>query len=128
MSRWRRLLLVTLPLALVLTAAFRFIQQTDAEYSFWVHAYGETATLLEARCAALASPAVCTRAKERRSLASEFRSYRDQVLAWWWPTLVSMLLAWAAASASLMAIAVQSYHRRGTGRLAGKTGCRARSD
>ena len=100
MSRWGRLLLVSLPLAIALTAAFRFIQHTDQEYAFWVETFGATATQLEARCAASKSPDVCARAKSRRVFSEEFRTHRDAVMAWWWPVLLAMALAWIAAAAS----------------------------
>jgi len=57
MNRWTKLLLISLPLAIVLTAAFRFIQHTDDEYSFWVEIYAETTALVEARCVAIRSAA-----------------------------------------------------------------------
>ena len=97
------MLLVSLPLAIALTAAFRFIQHTDHEYTFWVAAFGETAALLEARCAALKSPDICAKARERRSFADEFRTYRDAVVLWWWPALLAMALAWSLAAVSAIA-------------------------
>lgn len=116
MSRGRRLLFVSLPLAIVLTAACRFIQHTDSEYGFWVQTYGETAAMLEARCAALASPAVCARAVERRSLAREFQTYHDAVMAWWWPALLATLGAWLAALGAGVALAVAAWRRQGLSR------------
>jgi cobalamin synthase len=111
MGRWGKLLLVSLLLAIALTAAFRFIQHTDHEYAFWVSTFGETAARLEARCAALQSPDVCARAKERRSLADELRAHRDAVMAWWWPVLLAMLLAWSAAAVSAAAMVRKSRCR-----------------
>src|SRR5688500_9422302 len=90
MHRWTKLLLISLSLAVVFTAAFRFIQHTDNEYSFWVEIYAETAALVEARCVALRSPAACA----RESSASEFQIYRDAVMLWWWPALLATVLAW----------------------------------
>lgn len=110
MSRRGKLLLVSLPLAIALTAAFRFIQHTDHEYTFWVATFGETAARLEARCAALKSPDTCARARERRAFADGFRTHRDAVLLWWWPVLVAMVLAWSLAA--ICAIAVMRNARR----------------
>ena len=57
MNPWAKLLLISLPLAIALTATFRFIQHTDDEYSFWVEISAETAALVEARCVAIRSAA-----------------------------------------------------------------------
>lgn len=112
MSRRAGLLLVSLLLAIVLTAAFRFVQHADHEYAFWVAIFGATATQLEARCAASKSPDVCARARERRSFADEFRIHRDAVMAWWWPALLAMTLAWLAVVLSLAAVAIDAWRRR----------------
>jgi len=99
MNRWAKLLLISLPLAIALTAAFRFIQHTDSEYSFWVDMYAETAALVEARCVAIRSAAACG----REAQISEFQVYRDAVMVWWWPTLLAAALAWLVATVSLVA-------------------------
>lgn len=105
MSRSGKILLVSLPLALLLTAAFRFIQHTDREYSGWIVIYGESTILLEARCAELRTPAACATARGRKALVAEFRDYRDSVIAWRWPVLTAMLLAWVTAIVSCFCIA-----------------------
>jgi hypothetical protein len=99
MNRWTKLLLISLPLAIALTGAFRFIQHTDDEYSFWVDIYAETAALVEARCVTIRSAAVCG----REARASEFQVYRDAVMAWWWPALLGTALAWLVAAVSFVA-------------------------
>jgi hypothetical protein len=112
MNHWVKLLLVSLPLAVALTVAFRFIQHTDHEYAFWVATFGAVATQLEARCGAAQAPDVCTRAAQRRAIADEFRMYRDAVMAWWWPVLVPMMGAWAAAAVAALALLAR-FGRRG---------------
>ena len=107
MNRWTKLLLISLPLAIVLTGAFRFIQHTDDEYSFWVEMYAETAALVEARCVAIRSPAACGRAAR----VNEFQVYRDAVMAWWWPALLAAALAWLVAAVSLVATVRQARSR-----------------
>ena len=104
MSRWGKLLLLSLPLALALTAALRFIQHTDQEYAFWMAAFGEIATEFEARCAASRSPDICARASDRKAFADGLKAHHDAVLAWWWPVVVPMALAWAAATIALIAV------------------------
>lgn len=108
MNRWVKLLLISLPLAVVLTAAFRFIQHTNDEYSFWVEIYNETAALVEARCVALRSSAACA----RDSRVSEFQVYRDTVMRWWWPALLAAALAWLVAAVSLFGVVRHLRHRR----------------
>ena len=108
MNRWTKLLLISLPLAIALTAAFRFIQHTDNEYSFWVDMYAETAALVEARCVAIRSAAACG----REARVNEFQVYRDTVMAWWWPALLAAAVAWLVAAASLVATLHQARGRR----------------
>lgn len=100
MNGWVKLLVISLPLAVVLTAGFRFIQHTDNEYSFWVEIYSETAALVEARCIALRSPAACA----RDSSVSEFQVYRDTVVQWWWPALLAATLAWLVTAVSFLGV------------------------
>jgi hypothetical protein len=113
MSRGAKLLLVALPLALLLTAAIRFIHHTDREYSLWIALYGERAKRLEARCAELKTPGVCAAARDRRSIVTELQRYHGSVMAWWWPTLVMMLMSWIAAIISLVPAARTLIHHRG---------------
>lgn len=113
MSPVGKVLLVALPLALLLTAAVRFIHHTDREYSQWIAFYGERAKRLEERCAELTTPGVCTIARNRRSFVSELQHYHQNVTAWWWPTLGAMLLAWAAAIISFIPVARSLILRRG---------------
>ena len=120
MNRWVKLLLISLPLAVVLTAAFRFIQHTDNEYSFWVEIYNETAALVEARCVALRSPAACA----RDSRVSEFQVYRDAVMQWWWPALLAAVLAWLVAALSFLGVI---RHGRGRRSLAAEDAARRTS-
>ena len=108
MNRWVKLLVISLPLAVVLTVAFRFIQHTDNEYSFWVEIYSETAALVEARCVALRSPAACA----RDSNVSEFQIYRDAVVQWWWPTLLAAAFAWLVTAVSFLGVARHGRGRR----------------
>ena len=108
LNRWAKLLLISLPLAVALTAAFRFIQHTDNEYSFWVEIYAETAALVEARCVALRSPAACA----RESSVSEFQVYRDAVMLWWWPALLAMALAWLISAVSFVGVLQHGRDRR----------------
>jgi hypothetical protein len=108
MNRWTKLLLISLPLAIVLTGAFRFIQHTDSEYSFWVETYAETAAMVEARCVAIRSAAACG----RESRPSEFQVYRDAVTAWWWPALLAAALAWLVAAVSFVAVLQHTRSRR----------------
>jgi hypothetical protein len=108
MNRWAKLLLVSLSLAVVLTAAFRFIQYTDDEYTFWVDIYTETAALVEARCVAIRSADACA----RKSRTSEFQIYRDAVMAWWWPALLASVLAWLAAAVSFVGVLRHGCRRR----------------
>lgn len=112
MNRWAKILLVSVLLAILLTAAFRFLHHTDREYSQWIRIYGESATRLEARCAELKTPRACAAARDRRSLVTEFESYHGKVMAWWWPTLVAMSLTWIAAIVSLFPIARRFFFRR----------------
>ena len=108
MNRWAKLLLISLPLALALTVAFRFIQHTDNEYSFWVDMYAETAALVDARCVAIRSAAACG----REARVNEFQVYRDSVMAWWWPALLAAALAWLVVAVSLVAILHRARGRR----------------
>ena len=108
MNRWTKLLLISLPLAIVLTGAFRFIQHTDNEYSFWVEIHADTAALVEARCVAVRSAAACG----REPRVSEFQVYRDEVMAWWWPALLAAALAWLVAAVSLVATLRYARGRR----------------
>ena len=112
MSRGGKVLLVCLPLAILLTAAVRFIHHTDREYSQWIALYGERAKRLEARCAELKTPRVCTAARDRRSMVTELQGYHGSVMAWRWPTLVAMVLAWIAAILSLVPVAQRLILRR----------------
>ncbi len=112
MTRWGKVLVVSLALALLLTAAFRFIQHTDREYSQWIQTYGESAKRLEARCAEFRGPGICAAARDRRSFVVELENYRNSVMAWWWPTLVTMLLAWMAMIIPLFRVARRFFHRR----------------
>jgi cobalamin synthase len=108
MNCWAKLLLISLPLAIVLTIGVRFIQHTDTEYSFWVEIYAETAAMIEARCTALRSAAACA----RDSGVSEFQVHRDAVMLWWWPTLLAAALAWLAATLSFWGILQYGCRRR----------------
>lgn len=112
MSRWGKLLVVLLPAALLLTAAVRFIHHTDREYAQWIALYGESAARLEARCAEIKAPGVCTAARNRRSFVAELQGYHANVMAWWWPTYVAMLLAWVAVIVSLFSVARRILLRR----------------
>lgn len=102
MTRSGKALLVALPVALLLSAALRFIHHTDREYSYWISLYGESVVWLEGRCAALNTPGACGTAQDRRSFVSALESYRDSVTAWWWPTLVLTTMAWVAVVALLV--------------------------
>jgi hypothetical protein len=104
MSRWGKLLIVSLPLALALTAGLRFIQHTDREYTFWLAAFGEITTQLEARCAASRSPEVCARASGRKAFADGLKAHHDAVMAWWWPVVVPMSIAWATTAIALVGV------------------------
>lgn len=112
MSRDAKVLLLTLLLALLLTAAVRFIQHTDREYSQWIELYGKSAARLELRCTEFKTPAACTMARNRRSFIADLQRHRDNVMAWWWPTLGAMLLAWMAAIISLVPVARRILLRR----------------
>lgn len=115
MSRWEKVLLVALPLALLLSAACRFIHHTDREYAYWIALHGETVAWLEARCAELATPGACGTAQDRRSFLSSLESYRARVTAWWWPALVLTVLAWGAVLAALASIVRRALSRRHRG-------------
>ena len=106
MSRGGKALLVALPFAIFLTAAARFIHHTDREYAQWIELYGRSAARLEIRCAELKTPGVCTMARNGRSFVAELQRYRDDVMAWWWPALVTMLLAWIAAIIALVPVEI----------------------
>lgn len=114
MSRWGKVLLVSLPSALLLTAALRFIHHTDREYSQWIDLFGQSAQRLEARCAELKIAGVCAAARKQQAFVGELQSYREKVVMWWWPTLVAMLLAWIAALVSLFRLARRILLRRST--------------
>lgn len=116
MTAWGKILAVSLPLALLLTAAFRFIQHTDREYAQSISVYAASAARLEARCAELKTPGVCATARERGSFVAELENYHNKVMAWWWPTLVTMLLAWMAAGIPLFWLARRFFRRRSAGR------------
>jgi hypothetical protein len=111
MNRWGKLLLAALPLALLLTAGYRFIQHTNVEYSLWIAFYGAAAARMEARCAEKRTPDICDAARKRRSFVAEFESHRTAVLAWWWPTVVMMALAWAAVLLLAVAAVRAPFHR-----------------
>lgn len=115
MSRWGIVLLVALPVALLLSAACRFIHHTDREYAYWIALHGETVAWLEARCAELATPGACGTAQDRRSFLSSLESYRARVTAWWWPALVLTVLAWGAVLAALASIVRGALSRRHRG-------------
>jgi hypothetical protein len=112
MSRWDKLLLIALPAALLLSVACRFIYHTDRDYAYWIALYGETLTWLEARCAELETPGACRTAQDRRSFLGSLESYRERVVAWWWPALVATCLAWTAALSALFAIVQRLVSRR----------------
>lgn len=113
MSRWGKLLVVLLPAALLLTAAVRFIHHTDREYAQWIALYGESAARLEARCAELKAPGICSAARNRRSFVAELQGYHATVMAWRWPTYVAMVLAWIAVTISLFSVVRRFFlHRR----------------
>ena len=121
MNRWVKFLLISLPLAVALTAAFRFIQHTDSEYSFWVDIYTETAAMVEARCVAIRSAAACA----RESRTSEFQLYRDAVMAWWWPALIAAALAWLAVAVSFFGLVRRRRPAfEGTARMGAERGFR----
>lgn len=103
-SRWERVLVVALVAALLLSAACRFIYHTDREYSYWISLYGESVVWLGERCAELRTPGVCGTAEDRRSFVLSLESYRDNVTAWWWPTLVLTVIAWIAVVASFFQV------------------------
>lgn len=104
MSRWEKLLLIALPLALLLSVASRFIYHTDFEYAYWIDLYGDSVKWLEARCAELDTPGACGTAQDRRKFVTALESYRSQVLMWWWPALIATALAWLATLVTLAAI------------------------
>lgn len=112
MSRWDKVLLIALPAALLLSAASRFIHHTDIEYAYWINLYGESITWLEARCAELDTPGACDAAQDRRSFLHSLESYRERVLAWWWPALVTTGIAWSAVLVALVAIALRFLRGR----------------
>lgn len=112
MSRGGKLLLVALPLALSLTAAVRFIHHTDREYSQWIELYARSAARLEIRCAELKTPGVCAMTRNHKSFVAELQRYHDNVMAWWWPTLGAMLLAWMAVIIPLVPVARRILLRR----------------
>lgn len=112
MTRAEKVLLVALPAALVLTAACRFIQHTDQEYSYWITQYGESLMWLEARCAELRTPGACRAAQDRLSFVAALESHRDRVTAWWWPTLALTVAAWLVAGFSSLPIVKRLLRRR----------------
>ena len=112
MSRWEKMLLVALPLALLLSVACRFIHHTDLEYAYWIDLYGDSVKWLEARCAELDTPGACGTAQDRRKFVASLESYRQQVLAWWWPALIATVLAWLATLVPLFAIAWRFLRER----------------
>ena len=112
MGSWGKLLLIILPVALLLTGAFRFIQHTDHEYASWIEVFGASAALLAKRCAEQKTANACTAAEKRAALVAELNDYRDSVTAWWLPILVAMLLAWVAVLASCFSIARVYIRRR----------------
>ncbi|MBI4195603.1 MAG: hypothetical protein HY526_11045 [Betaproteobacteria bacterium] len=113
MSRWGKLLLIFLPLAILATAGLRFIQHTDREYSHWIKVYGESAARLDARCAAVKTPTACDAARKRAAFVEEFEAHRNDVIAWRWPVLAAMLCAWAATLVCLVALGRRLFVRRG---------------
>ena len=111
MKRWKKTLILSLPVAILLTAASRFIYHTDREYSHWIAVYETSAIRLEARCAALKASGVCTTAEKRRAFVTDLESYRNRIMSWWWPALVTMLLAWMAVILALATAARAMLHR-----------------
>jgi hypothetical protein len=111
MSRREKVLLVALPVALLLSAACRFIYHTDGEYSYWITLYRESVAWLEGRCTELNTPGACSTAQNRRSFLSSLESYRQSVTAWWWPTLILTAIAWVAVLAALVSIVWKSLCR-----------------
>lgn len=112
MTRSGKMFLAALPVALLLSAALRFIHHTDREYSYWIAQYGESVVWLEARCAVLNTPGACGTAQDRRSFVLALETYRDRVTAWWWPTLVLTTVAWIVALVSLIPLARRFLGRR----------------
>lgn len=112
MGRSKKTFLATLLLALLFTAAFRFIQHTDREYSEWIRIHEKSAQQLDEHCAGVKTAGVCASAQQRNVFLADLRRYRGTILAWWWPTLAAMLCAWAAAVASLIALARPFLARR----------------
>lgn len=112
MTRSGKVFLAALPVALLLSAALRFIHHTESEYSYWIAQYGESVAWLEARCAELGTPGACASAQDRRTFVSALESYRDSVTAWWWPALALTIVAWAVALASFVPIARRLLNRR----------------
>lgn len=109
---WGRWLAVSLVLALPLTAGLRFIVHTDREYSGWITVFGASARLLATRCAEQKTSTACAAAGTRSAMVSELRNYRDNVTAWWWPTLAATLLAWMGALVSCAGFARERIRQR----------------
>lgn len=111
MDRWKKVMVVALLVALLLSVACRFIYHTDREYSYWISLYGESVLWLEERCAELKTAGACVAAEERRSFLSALETYRERVAAWWWPTVVLAALAWIAVVASFVPGASRLFSR-----------------
>ena len=105
MNRWGKVLLAALPLALLLTAACRFIYHTDRDYSQWMAIYGKSTTRLAAHCAERNMPGACSAARDSRLFTDALTTHHAKVMAWWWPTFVSMLIAWLTAIVSMLPLA-----------------------
>lgn len=113
MNRWNKVLLVAVPLALVPTAALRYIDHTDREYSRWIETFDAGAALLDKRCADPRTPAACTAAGRHRALIAEYRDHRDSVVAWRQPVLAASLLAWAVVLVSAFRVVRGLFARSG---------------
>jgi hypothetical protein len=112
MTGWQKLLVIALPAALMLTAAWRFIEHTDRDYTYWIRLHGESVAWLEARCAELHTPGACGTAQERRTFLTALETYRARVTAWRGPAVVAMLIAWIGAGAAVIAIVWEWVRRR----------------
>lgn len=101
MTRWNKIFLATFTAALLLTVAWRFIDHSDREYSYWIDLHRQSVAWLEARCAELHTPGACGTAQERRAFLMSLEDYRDRVNGLRRPVVVLTALAWLAALASL---------------------------
>jgi hypothetical protein len=112
MDRRKKILLLCLPLALLLTAACRFIDHTDREYAHWIAVYRDIAAHLDRQCARRKLSEVCARAQERRAFLASLETYREGVVVWWWPAVGAASAAWIAITAVLIALARGHFSRR----------------